>query len=334
MKFKNKMISCMLITVLCLSALAGCGSKSTSKSENNQNQIKVVATIFPVYDFLRVIGGDKIDLKMLLTPGAETHSFEPTPQNIKDVDHADLFAYIGGDSDSWVETIMESVDRNKMKVVTFMDCVDLVEEELKEGMTPEEDHDHEEHSDVDHNLEEGKEEIEYDEHVWTSPRNAILIVQRLCDALSEIDAANASYYQENTTKYIGQLTDLDQEFKDVVNNAKRHEIIVGDRFPFRYFADAYGLDYYAAFPGCSTDSEPSAATIAFLTDKVKEDKIPVIFHLELSNHKVADSISEATGAKSMQLNAVHNITKADFDNGASYLSMMKENVTVLKEALN
>ncbi len=182
--------------------------------------------------------------------------------------------------------------------------------------------------------EEEGDEVEYDEHVWTSPKNAMLIVQKLCDHLCQIDPANAEDYKSNTNAYIAKLTELDKKFQDVVSNAKRKEIIVGDRFPFRYFADAYGLTYYAAFPGCSTDTEASAATIAFLNDKVKKDKIPVVFHIELSNEQVCNSICEATGAKSELLNAVHNVTKDDFEAGATYMSLMEHNVEVLKEALN
>ncbi|MDD3413881.1 MAG: metal ABC transporter substrate-binding protein [Lachnospiraceae bacterium] len=323
MKKINKMV--LAGAVLCMTVLVGCAKERTTsleKQETNQ-KINVVATIFPEYDFLRQIAGDKINLTMLLTPGAESHSFEPTPQNVKNVNNADLFVYVGGDSDAWVESILDSTAENSMKVITLMDCVEVVEEETVEGMTPEEE-------------EEGKVETEpeYDEHVWTSPRNAQLIVQKLCNALSEVDPENAKVYQQNTTDYIKKLEQLDQSFQDVVNHSVRKEIIVGDRFPFRYFADAYGLTYYAAFPGCAADAEPSAQTIAFLTDKVKEDKIPVVFHIELSNEKVCNSICEASGAKSELLNAVHNISKEDFESGVTYLELMQKNVEVLKEALN
>ncbi len=173
-----------------------------------------------------------------------------------------------------------------------------------------------------------------DEHVWTSPRNAILIVQKLSDALCEIDPVNADDYKENTTNYIEQLKNLDGQFQEVVDNAARTEIVVGDRFPFRYFVDAYGLTYYAAFPGCSTETGASAATVSFLIDKVKEDNIPVVFHIELTNEQMCDSISEATGAKSELLNAVHNVSKDDFNAGVTYLELMGHNVEVLKEALD
>jgi zinc transport system substrate-binding protein len=290
-----------------------------------------VATIFPEYDFLRQVAGDKINLTMLLTPGAESHSYEPTPKDILNVQDADMFVYVGGDSDAWVKSIMESVDQSNMKVVTLMDCVSLVEEETVEGMEPED----ESTSDDDVILNDDTEEQpEMDEHVWTSPKNAILIVQKLCDVLSTIDPVNADVYKENTNIYILKLKALDKEFQDVVDNAKRKEIVVGDRFPFRYFVDEYGLTYYAAFPGCSTDTEASAATVAFLIDKIKEDGIPIVFHIELSNEQMCDSICSATGAKKELLNAVHNVSKEDFEAGITYLELMEHNVEVLKEALN
>lgn len=352
MKKLNKVISLGMAAIVGMTALAGCAKNQESAAQaegagnarsnsveadterlgdteqnTSEKKINVVATIFPEYDFLRQIAGDQINLTMLLTPGAESHSFEPTPQDIKMVDEADMFVYVGGDSDEWVNSILDSVNTDSMKIVTLMDCVDLVEEELVEGMTPEE----EEEAEADGSKEE---EVEYDEHVWTSPKNAMRIVQKLCDGLCEADAAHADIYQKNTKDYLAKLQGLDQQFKDIVKHSARKEIIVGDRFPFRYFVDAYGLSYYAAFPGCSTDTEPSADTIAFLTDKVKEDGIPVVFHIELSNEKVCDSICEATGAKSELLNAVHNVSKEDFEHGVTYFDLMEHNVQVLEEALN
>lgn len=328
MNNKKKLGATFFAALLVMYLFTGC-SKSNQASEaainaeqkDSKEKINVVATIFPQYDFLRQIAGDHINLTMLLTPGSESHSFEPTPQNILAVQNSDLFAYVGGDSDAWVEDILDSMNQDGMKIVTLIDCVDLVEEEIVEGMEPEDD-------------EEDSNEPEMDEHVWTSPRNAILIVQKLSDALCEIDPLNANDYKENTTNYIEQLKNLDGQFQEVVDNAARTEIVVGDRFPFRYFADAYGLTYYAAFPGCSTETGASAATVSFLIDKVKEDNIPVVFHIELTNEQMCDSICEATGAKSELLNAVHNVSKDDFNAGVTYLELMGHNVLALKEALD
>lgn len=325
-KINMKLVALVSMLVLMM-ACSGCGktTKETANTgDNSSDKLNVVATIFPEYDFLRQIGGNHINLTMLLTPGAETHSYEPTPQNIKEVANAGLFVYVGGDSDSWIESTMDSIDQSNMKIVTLMDCVDLVQEETVEGMMPDEDDAEGVESD----------EVEYDEHVWTSPKNAKLIVQKLCNALCEVDAENAADYRANTEAYLAKLDKLDQDFQNVVDNAARKEIIVGDRFPFRYFVDAYGLTYYAAFPGCSTDTEADASTIKFLIDKVKNDNIPVIFHIELSNEKMCNSISEATGAKSELLNAVHNVSKKDFEAGVTYMDLMESNVEVLKEALN
>ena len=328
MKKLNRVMIGLLTFICVIAGLSACGKKSigTDKSKsakNNSGKVNVVATIFPEYDFLRQIGKDKINLTMLVTPGAETHSFEPTPKDIKEVNASDMFVYVGGDSDAWVSSILDSIDKKHTDVVTLMDCVPLVEEKTVEGMTEE--------SDSADTKDAGP---EYDEHVWTSPKNAKLIVQKLCNNLCRIDPSNKGFYRENTKVYIKKLDKLDQEFKNVVDNGKRKEIIVGDRFPFLYFADAYGLTYYAAFPGCSTDTEPNANTIAFLTDKVKKDKIPVVFHIELSNEKVCDSICESTGAKGELLNAVHNVSKKDFEAGVTYIDLMEHNVKALKEALN
>lgn len=363
----SKLLALSLVLVMCASCFYGCSSNKDE--EKSSKKTKVVATIFPVYDFLREIGGDKIDLTMLMTPGAETHSYEPTPKDMKTVSNADLFAYVGGDSDEWVEKILDGNKNDKMKVITLMDCVKTVAEEHVEGMEEEHDHDHDEDADSkkdsdtdkhdehddkdkkdehadehkdehDHEDEDKDEhdhdsdEPEQDEHVWTSPQNAIQIVKKLTAELSKVDPDNADYYKKNSENYIKKLKDLDKKFEDVVKNGKRKEIIFGDRFPFRYFVDRYGLKYYAAFPGCSTDTEASASTVAFLTNKVKEDQIPVIFHIELSNNKIAESIAEATGAKMLQLNAVHNVTKEDFDKGETYLSLMEKNLKPLEEALN
>lgn len=283
------------------------------------HKIKVIATIFAPYDFVREIVGDRAEISMLLPPASESHSFEPTPQDIIKIQNCDIFIYVGGESDEWVNDVLASMDTSKMEIVTLMDCVVPVEEETVEGM------------EADHEEEEG---IAYDEHVWTSPKNAQLIVQKLSDKLCAVDEKNAAIYAQNTAAYIEKLQALDAQFQAVVDGAARKTIIFGDRFPFRYFADAYGLQYFAAFPGCSTETEPSAATIKFLIDKVREEKIPVVFHAELSNERMSSTIAEETGTKSLLLHACHNISKVDFESGLSYLDLMGRNVENLKEALN
>ena len=306
-----------------LFAMAAAGQAQTPTGNGSGNKLRVVATIFAPYDFAREIAADKADITMLLSPGSESHSYEPTPRDIIKIQNCDIFIYAGGNSDAWVDRILSSMNTSNMKIIKLMDCVEAAEEEIVEGMEGDSDRGHD----------NGEEEAEYDEHVWTSPKNAKTIVQKIADTLCEVDAANADAYKANASVYLKKLDSLDSAFKEVVNNAVRRVIVFGDRFPFRYFADAYGLKYSAAFPGCSTDTEPSARTVAFLIDKIKKDAIPVVFHIELSNERMARTISEATGAKVLLLHSCHNITRDDFHSGISYLDLMNRNVIALKEAL-
>ncbi len=312
-----KKILCILLGMaVMVGALCACGAKKTTKSDGKLN---IVATIFPPYDFAREIGGDRVNVSMLLKPGTESHSYDPTPQDIISIQECDLFLYVGGESDEWVRDILESGDRKPKKVIALMDCVDKVREELVEGMESEEN---------------DSDETEYDEHVWTSPKNADKIVRQITAAMSELDSKNASYFSNNTAVYCQKLAALDYAFQEIADSAKRKTLIFGDRFPFRYFADAYDLQYYAAFPGCSSETEPSAATISFLIDKVKEEKIPVVFAIEFSSGKVADTICESTGAKKLTFHSCHNVTQEEFDNGVSYDSLMQGNIKALREALS
>lgn len=325
----KKHISVILTAVLAAVCLSACG-KSGKTEDAGASELSVVATIFPPYDFTRQIAGDDADVIMLLSPGAESHSYEPTPQDIKTIQSCDLFIYTGGESDVWVEDILSSMGDQMPETLRLVDCVPTVTEEIVEGM----EHGHEEHEDHgDHeDLEDHEEET--DEHVWTSPQNAIKIVENITSKLCEMDPDNAGSYEKNSAGYIEQLEMLDASFREVVGQAERRTILFGDRFPFRYFADEYGLDYYAAFPGCSDETEASAATVAFLINKVNEEQIPVIFTIERSNGKLADSICEATGAEKRILYSCHNVTRNQLDSGATYLSMMMENVESLRAALN
>lgn len=318
----KKFLSMLCMTAAVLTLLSGCADKQTV-SVQNQDKLKIVSTVFAPYDFSRQIVKDYADITMLIPPASEAHSYEPSPQDIITILDSDMFIYVGGESDMWIEDILQSVEATDVKIVTLMDCVELYEEELSEGMQAEQ-----ESSDA------SEDEKEYDEHIWTSPVNAIKITEKICDAICEIDEKNAEIYRQNAEKYIEQLNELDENFKNTVNNAQRKTLVFGDRFPLLYFVKAYGLEYFAAFPGCSSASEPSAATLAFLIDKVKKENIPVVFHTELSNEKTADIICEETGAKKMQFNACHNLTKNDFESGVTYLELMNRNVEALKEALN
>lgn len=495
----------LLLATGCKSApLAQNAAFATPDGTDSTANISVVATIFPPYDFVRQIAGEHVSLTMLLPPGAESHSFEPTPKDIIAIQNCDVFLYVGGESDAWIDNILDAMDTSSIRIIRLIDLVAAVEEEIVEGMEDDHGHDHD-HEDFDpsdvkdrpladwegtwqsvlpyladgslddfvahaaeeggislenatdayaskwqtayktitiagdtvsfdgavaqysyagfaivesdhgasawyqfqlstpmqgvpaylafsdheigaahedeedgakhfhlrygndsfaaltamenwspmffeasadkaaildalsahgHGEEEKTEEAEYDEHVWTSPKNAQLIVSGICQTLCEADAVNKAAYEKNTETYLAKLQELDAAFQAVVDNAARKTIVFGDRFPFRYLADAYGLTYFAAFPGCSTETEAGAGTVAFLIDKIKAEQLPVVFHIELSNEKMADSIAEATGAKKLLLHACHNISKADFERGTTYLELMNGNIAALKEALS
>lgn len=303
------------LTLLCL-PLAGCGAEAVEETDG----ISVVATVFAPYDFARQLVGDRGEVTLLLPPGSEAHSYEPSPKDIIEIQNCDVFIYVGGVSDAWVTDVLESVG-DGVRTVTLMDCVELLEEEHVEGMEIDE-----------HEHDDG--EVEYDEHVWTSPRNAKLICEKIAAALSEADPEGEAEYSAALEGYCAELDELDAAFTDVVANGVRNTIVFGDRFPLLYFAKAYGLEYYAAWPGCADEAEPSAATVAFLIDKVNEENIPVVFHIELSNEDMADTICEATGAEKLLFSACHNVTRAQFEAGVTYLDLMWQNVDALKEALS
>ena len=314
----KRIIALLLGAALVAAMLCAC-VPADDKNEDS-DRLSIVTTIFPPYDFARQIAGENADINMLLKPGMESHSYDPTPQDIIMIQNCDLFIYCGGESDKWVDSILSSGKMPK-KIISMMDCVDAVEEVVKEGMT------------VDEEEEEG-DSVEYDEHVWTSPRNASLITRKISEALIGLDAEHAEEYKSKTTAYAAELSALDDSYRRTVENGSRKLIVFGDRFPFRYLTDEYGLNYYAAFPGCSSETEPSAATISFLIDKVNEKKIPVVFTIEFSNGKVADTICSATGAKKLMLHSCHNVSADDFKNGATYVSLMQNNLKSLEEALS
>ena len=312
----KKTLSITILLAMLCALLSGCGAQSEPEGEG----ISVVATVFAPYDFARQLVGERGEVTLLLPPGSEAHSYEPSPKDIIEIQNCDLFIYVGGVSDAWVSDVLESVG-GEVRTVTLMDCVELLEEEHVEGMEVDEDeHEH-----------EG--EIEYDEHVWTSPRNAELICEKIAAALCEVDPEGAEEYGTALESYCAQLDELDAAFTEVVENGVRDTVVFGDRFPLLYFAKAYGLNYYAAWPGCADEAEPSAATVTFLIDKAKAEGIPVVFHIELSNEDMADTICNETGAKKMLFSACHNVTRAQFDAGVTYLELMWQNVDALREAL-
>ncbi len=329
MKRKSARLIWLIYTAVCITLLFTACTSSNSHTalnikDNTSKHVKIVTTIFPPYDFAKNIAGSHADIIQLLPAGAESHSFEPTPQDIISIQECDIFIYAGGESDTWIEDIVDSIDTSQTQFISMLDCVSALEEETVEGM--QEKLISEESDCID-------EEPEYDEHVWTSLENAIHITEKITEVLCRVDDKNAAQYRKNEAAYTEKLRSLDQEYYETISECKQKTIVVADRFPFRYLADAYGLTYYAAFPGCSEDAEPSAATLVSLVDKVKDEHIPVVFHIEFSNEKVADIICESTGAKKLLLDSCHNRSKEEIESGVSYIDMMKQNLENLKEAL-
>lgn len=315
-----------------------------NREKFEQKKYSVVSTSFPGYDFARAVTKNtNISAKMLVKPGAETHTYEPTPQDIIDIKNADMFIYVGGDSDTWVEKILKDVDTKKTHVVKLVDLVSTVNEEIVEGMEDEDEHEHDhdhshshdyDHDHDDHNHkhdhDEEEEGPEIDEHVWTSPKKAMEIVKKIANVASEIDAAEKTKIDDNAEKYVAEIAEVDKDLHQAIDG-KISEIVVADRFPFRYFADEFSLKYAAAFSGCSEQTEASAKTISFLINKVKQEKIKKIYMIELSNGKIAETVSKDTGAEVLELHSAHNVTADDFSKGVTYVDLMKRNLAALSK---
>lgn len=305
----------------------------TPRAGTDSGRLRVVCTLFPYYDFVRQIGGEDVDVTLLVPAGRETHSFEPTPLDVITISEAEVFVYNGGESETWVEDILSAAGENIPYRLAMMDCVETRAEEFAEGMQG--GHDHDEHDDHDGHLHDGhEEEIEYDEHIWTSPVNAMALCRALCDTLCQADPDNADGYRARLEAYLVQLQTLDGTFREIVEDGTRRLVVFGDRFPLLYFCREYGLDYRAAFHGCSGDTEPSLATLKYLIDKVNQEDIPVVYTIELSSQKVASAIAETTGARILTFHSCQTLTRQEFDRGETYLSLMWKNVDVLKEGLS
>ena len=342
----------------------GSGIHEDKGQDGVDDRLCVVTTIFPYYDFVRQIAGDRVKLKLVVPAGMDSHSFEPTPADMIAMQEADVLVLNGGEMEHWVGQVLDSLDTSHMKILTMMDYVDAVEEEHVEGMEDAHEHGEGVHGHVEDAHEDVKDargygedthvyedhegvpelhayddrdghemDIEYDEHIWTSPVNAQAIVKIISQTLMEAAPADSSRFKANADAYIEELKELDGRFRLVVAQGRNHMIVVADKFPFRYFADEYGLAYRAAFSGCSTDTEPSAKTIAYLIDKVKEEQIHGVYYLELSSHRTAEIISEETGAVPLLLHSCHNVTRKQFDEGVTYLQLMNQNVENLRKGL-
>ena len=333
----KRIFSLLLALALSLS-LCACAAPAEKADDG---KLQIVTTLFPYYDFARAIAQDRADVTLLLSPGREAHSFEPTPLDAVTISEADVFLYNGGEGEYWVESMLDAAGEHIAVASRMMDYVDALDEEYVEGMQGADghDHDHEHGSHDDHNHdheedEHDSDEIEYDEHIWTSPKNAVILCRAVCDAICRADAENAAFYRANCENYCAQLEDLDARFAALCESAPRRLLIFADRFPMLYFCREYGLDYRAAFHGCSGDTEPSLATIKFLIDKVEDENIPVVYTIDFGTKKVAAVVSECTGAAIETIYSMQTVSRADFDAGETYLTLMERNFEALRKGLN
>lgn len=310
-----------IIAILTAAAVM-CGFAGCSGAGDDSDKLSVVTTIYPAYDFARQVFGDTAEVTLLLKPGMESHSYDPSAKDALTIAECDLFIYNGGESDQWVVDILQGAP--EVETLRMMDIVELHEEELVEGM----EHEHEEEHDHEHD------EAEYDEHIWTSPENARKVVEVIAHAACSISPENASQYWDSATEYISDIAYLHLSFTKLLENEER-SFVFGDRFPLLYFFEEYDLDYYAAFPGCGSNTEPSIKTMTFLSDKLKsEDVIPAVFCIELSNREIAETLAAEAGLEIFEFHTCHNITADDFEAGETYVSLMQRNYDTLKEILS
>ena len=353
------------------SATSSTSNKSTAnttsenKTDDANKKLSVVCTIFPEYDWIRELVGDKKDnyeITYLLDKGVDLHSYQPTAEDIAKIANCDLFVYVGGESDGWVKDALKESKNDKMQVVNLLETLgtNVKEEEVVEGMQEEDEHDHDhgkkedtdhDHEDADHEHEHKEDadhdhdheedghhhdEVEYDEHVWLSLRNATLLVNELAVRLQTIDPENKDYYAGTAASYTAKLGDLDSRYLAAVKKAKNKTVLFGDRFPFRYLVDDYGLKYYAAFVGCSAETEASFETVAFLAKKADELKLNNVLVIENSDQKIAKKIVETTNAKDqkiVEMNSMQSVTADQIADGATYLGIMEANLKALEAAL-
>ncbi len=324
----KKIISILLMITLVFTLLVGCGETDNDKPD--ESKISVVTTIFPEYDWVKEItkGNENIELTMLLDDGVDLHSFQPTADDIVKLSTCDMFIYVGGESDEWVKDALSEATNSDMVVINLLEVLgdNVKEEEFVEGMESEEGGEEAEE----------EEEIEYDEHVWLSLKNAKILCQFISDELGKIDEGNKALYEENVKNYIAELDVLDKDYEKTVSNAATKTILFGDRFPFRYMVEDYGLKYYAAFVGCSAESEASFETIKFLANKVDELGLKAILQIESADGKIAETIKNATKNKNQEiltLDSMQSVTANDVANGATYIGTMNSNLAVLENVI-
>lgn len=335
----KKIIALVISALMILAVLAGCGADNKNNTTDTKSvaendtakKLDVVTTIFPEYDWVRAIAGDRADITMLLDNGVDLHSYQPTADDIVKISNCDIFIYVGGESDEWVEDVLAEAKNENMIAINLLETLGdtIKEEEVIEGMEAEEEEAEGE--------EEGEEEVEYDEHVWLSLKNASVLCQTIAEKLGELDVANKDLYKANADSYIGELESLDKEFESAVKDASVKTLLFADRFPFRYLVDDYGLKYYAAFVGCSAETEASFETIAFLAGKVDELKLGAIMQIESADGTIARTVKETakTGADVtiLTMDSMQSTTSRDVESGATYLNIMKGNLETLKAAI-
>ena len=320
MKLKRKLLAVITAAATVLS-LCACSSES-GYSNSDSGKLKIISTVFPPYDLARQIAGDNAEISILLPPGSEIHNYEPSAKDMIAIRNCDIFLYIGGENEQWAEKLINSNDTENVTAVKLIDYVPTLSEDEDEH-----DHDH----DHDH---EHEHEHETDEHIWTSPKNAQLMLSAVYDAICKVDPSEKQTYTKNKDAYAKQLSDLDDAYRSAVDNAKNKTIVLADKFPFRYLAHEYGLEFSAAFAACSDESEPGVSTMIKLTKTIKEKKIGGVYYLEFSSTKIADTLCDETGATKLMLHSCHNVSKQDIENNVSYVDLMKQNLENLKLTLN
>lgn len=340
----HKTVLKKIIIIMCIFTMLISSSSCGRLEKRNPDKLFIVTTLFPQYDFAKNIVGDKGEVKLLLSPGLEAHSYDPTPADIVDINESDLFIYTGDEMEAWVADITKGLE-NKVDILDISEGIDLVKEEDVEEENVhyqdihydniENEHGENEHeeSEDEHNHKGHKHEHIYDPHIWTSPVNAMIMVQNILDELVKIDSDNEDYYRENAGKYLKELEDLDNDIRKVVDNCQIKTIFFADKFAMYYFVNEYGLHYISAYDSCSAETEPSAKLVAAIIDEVRECNATTIYYAELSNHKSADTISEETGSKALLLHSCHNVSKKEFRSGVTYLSLMRQNLENLKVGL-
>lgn len=323
------MSAVMLLTLLCACSAqkeekSGSSLSAESSAQTDEEALSVVCSIFPQYDFCREIMGKDANIELLLKSKVDMHNYKPSAEDILKIKNCDLFIDIGGESDEWAKDVVASADNSKLSVLSLIDLVEAKEEETLEGME-EEDHEHDE--DEEH-------ESEKDEHVWTSLKNAQIIVRAITERLCSLDAKNSAEYKKNADSYIEKLAALEKQYAETISTAKRNTLVFADRFPFRYLADDYSLECFAAFSGCSAETQASFETVAFLAEKVKEKNLPYVLVIDGSDGSVAQTVASQSGAKIMTLDSCQSVSEDESKEGKSYLSVMQKNLDVLKEVLN